>query len=159
MKIQISLHSQSLKMTAKEEGAFRSNFGRPCSLWCIHLDPAQLHSECLHMDPAHRGDALGVYIWTQPSCSTNNPYQLPSQTVLKLAFEDPESLCVLLAVDHHLEQELHQMQHGCLHLDPAHCCIPHHQQKVKVLSESFKELDKISLYFNFFIQDLLSVLP
>ena len=109
MKIQISLLSQSLKMTAKEERAFRSNFGRICSLWCIHVDPAKLHSECLLMDPAHRGDALGVYILTQPSCSTNTQYQLPSPTVLKLAFEDPESLCVLLAVDHHLEQELHQM--------------------------------------------------
>ena len=51
------------------------------------------------------GNALGVYIWTQPSCSTITPYQLPSQTVLKSALEDPEPLCVLLTVDHHHQQE------------------------------------------------------
>ena len=37
------------------------------------------------------------------------PNQLQSPTALKLAFKDPESLFVLLAVDHHLEQELHRM--------------------------------------------------
>ena len=52
-------NSQSPKMTAKEERAFRSNFWRPCSLWCLHLDPAQLHGECLHLDPAHRGNCTG----------------------------------------------------------------------------------------------------
>ena len=70
-------YSQSPKMTAKEEREFRSNSGRPCSLWCLHLDPAQLQSECLHLDPAHRGDCTGCIHLDPAQLQNHHPIPAP----------------------------------------------------------------------------------
>ena len=101
-------------MTAQEERAHRNSIWGECSYGCIHLDPAQLlkkkedlkHvsvytktqltegtcSGCLHLDPAH----------SQHHHPSPAP-QLNSSQVK--AFENPESLSVLLTVDHHQKQE------------------------------------------------------
>ena len=89
-------NSQSPKMTAKEERALMSSFGRTCRLWCIHLDPAQLHCECLHLDPAHSGECTACIHLDRAQLHHHHPIPAPKSDSSQVSIRRSRTtLCAL----------------------------------------------------------------
>ena len=146
-------------MNAKEERAIRSNFWRPCSLWCIHLEPAQLYSECLHLDSAHRGDCTGCIHLDPAQLQHHHPIPGPKSHSSQESIRGTRiTLCALDYRPSSIRRVTSDVAWVFTYW-PSPLLHPSPSTKVKVLRESFKDLDleRISLYSNFEELSLVSL--
>ena len=143
-------------MTAKEERELRSSFGRTCRLWCIHLDPAQLHCECLHLDPAHRGECTGCIHLDPAQLQHHHPIPAPKSDSSQVSIR--RSRTTLCALDCGPSSSTRVTSDVAWVFTPWPSPLLHPSPSTESESsrESSKDLDKISLCINF--KDLLSVL-